>query len=65
MNDNEAVSESEFKRFVAVQKSGVTNMFDVNRVSSLSGLPKDKIFDIMKNYGDYAKKFNTEGDDEK
>ena len=51
-----AVSKEQFLRYVRVQKSGVTNMWDVGRVSRLSGLGRDTIMDIMKNYGKYAKK---------
>jgi hypothetical protein len=39
--------------------SGITNMYDVNKVEMLSGLSKAKIMDIMKNYGSYDKTFNT------
>jgi hypothetical protein len=51
-----AVSKEQFLRYVRVQKSGVTNMWDVGRVSRLSGLGRDTIMDIMKNYSLYAKK---------
>ena len=52
------ITKSEFKSYVSVQMSGVTNMFDVNRVSSLSGLSKAKLMDIMKNYNQYDNTFN-------
>ena len=47
----------EFKRYERVRVSGVTNMFDVNTVQRLSGLPRDKIFEIMKQYGNLMEKF--------
>ncbi len=53
------ITNNEFKSYVKVQMSGVTNMFDVNTVEMLSGLSKAKIMDIMKNYGSYDKTFNT------
>jgi hypothetical protein len=40
--------------------SGVTNMFDVRTVESISGLSKAKIMDIMKNYSQYDKTFKLE-----
>jgi hypothetical protein len=40
--------------------SGVTNMFDVRTVESISGLSKAKIFDIMKNYEQYDTTFKVE-----
>ena len=52
------ITKSEFKSYVSVQMSGVTNMFDVNTVGSLSGLSKAKIMDIMKNYSQYDSNFN-------
>jgi predicted ATPase len=44
------ITKEEFERYVKVQRSGRTNMFDVRMVEALSGLPREKIFDIMKNY---------------
>jgi hypothetical protein len=51
------ITKEDFEKYVKVQMSGVTNMFAVNTVSELSGLEKEKIFDIMKNYGSYAETF--------
>jgi hypothetical protein len=50
------VTKAQFLRYVRVQKSGVTNMWDVRRVCQLSGLSRDTVMDIMKNYGRYAKR---------
>ena len=44
------VTESEFQSYVDVQMSGVTNMWDTKKVSELSGLDKNTILQIMKNY---------------
>ena len=49
------ITEKEFDKYVEVQESGVTNMFDVRKVEELTGLTKDKILYIMQNYT-YLKK---------
>ena len=51
------ISKNEFKAYTNVQMSGVTNMFDVRTVESISGLSKATIMDIMKNYSEYYKTF--------
>ena len=51
------ITKEKFESYVAVQKSGVTNMFDAKMVSQLSGLNKNEIFDIMENYGRYNEEF--------
>ena len=53
------ITNNEFRSYLKVQMSGITNMYDVNKVEMLSGLSKAKIMDIMKNYGSYDKTFNT------
>jgi hypothetical protein len=57
-NKNLLVTEQDFLAYREVQFSGITNMFDVEMVSQLSGLSREKIFDIMKNYDSYVKKWN-------
>ena len=54
------VTKENFKSYVNVQESGVTNMFDVRTVGAISGLNKDQIMDIMSNYGEYADKYNDD-----
>ena len=54
------VTKENFKSYVNVQESGVTNMFDVRTVGAISGLNKDQIMDIMSNYGEYADKYNAD-----
>ena len=44
------ITKEQFKRYQAVQKSGVTNMWDIGKVAELSGLSKKVILEIMKNY---------------
>ena len=53
------ITKEKFKAYVAVQKSGATNMFDVNMVTMLSGLSREDCFDIMKGYGEYSEKFQV------
>ena len=51
------ITKEKFANYVAVQQSGVTNMWAVDLVSQLSGLTKEEILDIMKNYGKYEESF--------
>jgi len=51
------VTQDEFDSYVEVQESGITNMFNVNVVSDYSGLSRDKIMTIMKNYSDLNDKY--------
>ena len=53
------ITQEQFQSYVDVQMSGVTNMFDVRTVSAISGLDRDQITDIMKNYTKYQKDFET------
>lgn len=54
----EEITEQDFLAYREVQDSGVTNMFDVEVVSRLSNLSREKILDIMKHYSSYNKKWN-------
>ena len=58
-NENQEVKNisNDFNRYVAVQKSGITNMFDVNMVCNLSGLTREQVIDIMKNYTKYSERY--------
>ena len=42
-----------------VRLSGVTNMFAVSTVSDYSGLSRDKIVNIMKNYSALRQKYGN------
>ena len=53
------ITQEQFQAYVDVQMSGVTNMFDVKTVSAISGLDRDQITDIMKNYSKYQEDFET------
>ena len=57
MTETTQVTQDEFDSYVEVQESGVTNMFNVSVVSDYSGLSKDKIMTIMKNYSDLNNKY--------
>ena len=46
------ITQYEFDAYEEVRQSGVTNMFNVSVVSDYSGLSRDKIITIMKNYTD-------------
>jgi len=54
----EEITKEQFKRYVGVQLSGVTNMFDVQMVSGLTGLNKEQIMEIMKNYNELKDKYD-------
>jgi hypothetical protein len=56
-NEEIDITKEEFSSYVRVQLSGVTNMFDVNRVQSLSGLTRQRILKIMKEYSQLEKKY--------
>lgn len=53
------ITETQFKEFVRIQKSGVTNMMDIRRVEKLSIgiITQEEIKVIIKNYGKLNKQF--------
>lgn len=51
------ITKDEFERYEEVRASGVTNMFDVPVVEALSGLDRDTIIAIMKQYGELDKQY--------
>ena len=53
------ITQEEFDAYEDVRQSGVTNMFAVNTVSDYSGLNRDKIVSIMKNYGALRDKYGN------
>ena len=55
----EQVTQDEFDSYVEVQESGITNMFNVSVVSDYSGLSRDKIMTIMKNYSDLNDRYGN------
>ena len=44
------ITKEQFESYEEVRISGVTNMFDVSAVMSYSGLEREEILFIMKNY---------------
>tara|TARA_R110000772_G_scaffold240425_1_gene352635 strand:- start:119 stop:358 length:240 start_codon:yes stop_codon:yes gene_type:complete len=52
------ITEEQFTAYVRVQKSGVTNMFDLRNVISLTGLNKEQCLEIMSNYGKLEEKYS-------
>ena len=51
------ITKDEFESYEAVRQSGVTNMFMVSVVCDLSGLSKEKVLAIMKQYGTLMEKY--------
>ena len=58
LNEMEKITKEQFEAYVDVQMSGITNMFDVRTVGELSGLEKEEIMEIMKNYGMLKDKYD-------
>ena len=52
------ITQEQFEAYVDVQESGVTNMFDIRTVESISGLNKGTIMSIMKSYSELKEKYD-------
>jgi len=52
------VSATEFGKYLAIQRSGITNMFDIGLVQKLTGLSKPKIIYIMDHYAELNAEYN-------
>jgi hypothetical protein len=52
-----AITNEEFIAYEKVRKSGVTNMFDVDFVVELSGLSREKVMEIMRDYSNQARRY--------
>jgi hypothetical protein len=52
------ITKEQFTAYVRVQKSGVTNMFDLRNVKALTGLNKEQCIAIMEQYNELDKKYN-------
>ena len=61
--NQEEISGENFATYEAIRVSGLTNMFDIKQVISLSdGLLTEKTIKfIMKNYGELIKKYGRIG----
>ena len=53
------ITQEDYQAYEDVRLSGVTNMFAVSTVSDYSGLSKDKIVSIMKNYSALNDKYGN------
>ena len=54
----ENITKDQFEAYVDEQMSGVTNMMDVKTVSELSGLERQEIITIMRNYNKLQEKYD-------
>ena len=52
------VTAQAFGKYLAVQKSGVTNMFDLKVVKALTGLSEAQIRYIQNHYEELNKEYN-------
>lgn len=52
------ITKEDFEAYEEVRNSGATNMFAVNVVSDLSGLNKETILAIMKQYNELCEKYS-------
>jgi hypothetical protein len=52
------ISKNDFELYEDVRQEGITNMFDVGAVCSLSGLTREKVFKIMNHYEELRDKFS-------
>jgi len=44
------ITEEDFREYESCRESGITNMFDIKNVEMITGLNREKIIAIMKNY---------------
>ena len=51
------ITKEQFLKYEDIRLGGETNMFDIEVVKLLSGLEKDIILKIMKNYSELKNKF--------
>lgn len=57
-NYKRKITKEQFERYLKVQESGITNMFDIKAVMSLTLLNEKQCLDIMHNYPKYKKRFD-------
>lgn len=55
----ENITKEKFNDYESVRVSGVTNMFDVKTVCDLSGLVREDVFEIMKNFTELKEKYGA------
>lgn len=57
--NNMEITKEQFEAYVRVQKSGITNMWNVALVMELSGLTEEQCLYIMKNYSTLKTKYTV------
>jgi hypothetical protein len=60
MNKTIKITEQDFLSYEAVRRSGVTNMWAMDTVVSLSGLSDEQVMEIMRNFSKYRKTYLEE-----
>ena len=58
MAETVKVDMLDFVKFLDCRDSGVTNMFDLRNVTAITGLSKEQIMYIMKNFDKLEEKYN-------
>ena len=53
------ITQEDYQAYEDLRESGVTNMLSLNVVSDYSGLSKDKILSIIKNYSALRNKYGN------
>lgn len=53
------ISKAQYEAYEAVRLSGVTNMFAVDTVAELSGLTREEVLEVQKQYTELKEKFST------
>lgn len=56
----EIINEDDFINYVELQQEGCINMHDIKGVEELTGLNKEQILFIMKEYDNLTKKYKKE-----
>ena len=52
------ITKNQFEMYEDCRQSGITNMMMIGNVQAVTGLDKDTILYIMKNYEELRKKFS-------
>lgn len=51
------ITKEQFNEYVDIQNSGITNMCMISNVCDLTGLEKEEVLFIIKNYSDLKNKY--------
>ena len=57
MRANLEITHDQFQHYERVRESGVTNMWAVNLVCTLSGLEREQVYYIMEHYNELAEQY--------